>query len=96
MTRIIGPLPCLTCKRPVWWDRVGSTFRLLEGMKPHDCPGEVTQLETVGTVCGAWMPYVGEPCARRKGHGSNAHDGAHRRRVVMDDDAAARRGRRAA
>lgn len=41
MTKILGPLPCLACRKPVWWDRTGSELRLMEGrgktIRPHDC-----------------------------------------------------------
>lgn len=37
MTKIVGPLPCIACKKIVWWDRVGSTLRLMQGKKLHDC-----------------------------------------------------------
>lgn len=41
MTKIIGPLPCIACRKLVWWDRIGTSLRLMEGsgrrQKPHDC-----------------------------------------------------------
>lgn len=41
MTRILGPIPCISCKKSVWWDRVGTDLRLMEGRgaqaKAHDC-----------------------------------------------------------
>lgn len=44
MTRIIGPLPCISCGKSVWWDRIGRDLRLMEGFgraqKRHICAGQ--------------------------------------------------------
>lgn len=94
MTAILGPLPCHACRRPVTIDRVGSYVRVMDRLQPHVCqPGYQPAPAPDAGVCGAWMPYVQEKCARRAGHSPT---GGHRRRCVMDDDAAARRGYRAA
>lgn len=41
MTKILGPIPCIACRKTVWWDRAGDQLRLMEGtgkrQKPHDC-----------------------------------------------------------
>lgn len=90
---VLGPLPCIRCGRTVAWDRVGSSWRLMEGAERHDCPG-ITQPkpELVDDgLCGAWMRNVQERCARRRGHADH-----HRRRLVMDDEAARRRSIRLA
>ncbi len=37
MTRVLGPVPCISCGARVWWDRVGAQLRLMEGKRPHEC-----------------------------------------------------------
>lgn len=41
MTKILGPLPCIGCGKPVWWDRMGLQLRLMERVgrtaKRHEC-----------------------------------------------------------
>lgn len=82
MTAILGPMPCRTCKQPVWWDRVGSQMRLMgrprhdQGPRPHVCP----------PICLVMLPQVKEPCARKRGH-----SGAHRSRYAMDNATRSRR-----
>jgi hypothetical protein len=86
MTAVLGPLPCLTCKQPVWWDRVGPQLRLMQ-----TSPGGRVRRHACLVACGAWMPFAKERCARRPGH-----RGSHRSRYVMDSEARMRRGKWAA
>lgn len=80
MTLVLGPMPCLNCKQPVWWDRVGPDLRLMETRhgrhRSHGCP----------PTCLVMLPNVKEPCARRRGH-----SGSHRSRYALDNAKRARR-----
>lgn len=42
MTAILGPVPCVACRKPVVIDRVGSEVRVLERrgrtFREHRCP----------------------------------------------------------
>lgn len=41
MTLVLGPVPCIACKRPVKWWRIGGLWRLMEARSrrlPHRCP----------------------------------------------------------
>ncbi len=83
MTVILGPLPCINCRRPVFWDRVGvdtprlmETFRHDRGPRSHVCP----------PTCGVLMVLAKEPCGRARGH-----SGSHRSRWAMDNQARTRR-----
>lgn len=94
MTFVLGKVPCIRCGHDVWWDRVGSSWVLMEGNRRHACSGiRLLKPEPVADeICGAWMKIAGEHCGRGRNH-----RGCHRRRTVMDEEAARRRtGRMAA
>lgn len=96
MTYLAGPMPCISCGQSVWWDRVGSFWRLMQGRAHHECPGERVvhpPKEPESPLCNAYMLHSGAICARKRGHSMS---GGHRSRAVMDDEAARRRSRMAA
>jgi hypothetical protein len=66
------PGVCVVCRNPVRWG--GRTWRDRDGRGPrHHCPLD-------RDLCGAWMPYNRERCARRPGHRDS-----HRSRWSMDN-----------
>lgn len=43
MTRILGPLPCISCGKPVSWLREKGKYRLVDAKnhaEPHRCAKE--------------------------------------------------------
>ena len=74
---------CIVCRQPVRWG--GRSWREASGRGPrHHCP-------TDRALCGAWMPYNRERCARRPDH-----LWGHKSRYAMDNALAMATGRRAA
>jgi hypothetical protein len=94
MTRILGPVPCITCDRPVWWDRMGTDLRLMERRTrtqsvPHDCatvPGPLPKGRQVPVACGELMPIAGERCVRTRGHADT-----HRTAYALENARVSRR-----
>lgn len=73
---------CIVCRRPVRWG--GRMWREGSGRgERHKCPAD-------RAVCGAWMPYNRERCARGPGHTT-----PHRSRYAMDNALALASGRAA-
>ncbi len=86
---VVGPMPCLTCRREVFWDRIGSQWRLMEKVaktaRRHTCRHKPTDWRGAPR-CGAVMPVLGETCARTAGHRDS-----HRSRYDLDNQIRARR-----
>jgi hypothetical protein len=81
----LGPMPCIGCGKPVFWEIGGKAPLLMEHagrlIRHHACRG----------VCGAWMPNARERCARRAGHGGTVRYPDHRTRYALDNAAFSRR-----
>lgn len=60
---------CRGCHQPVVYLRGSWRDPFARGLgMPHVCGFESVPASPKG-VCGAWMPYARERCARRPGHG---------------------------